>query len=221
MALNNMMNQTTKSDLMECIESIVHPSHEAPLIDVKIVDGATLVHTLDPKKSRIPVKTFQDYAKHVFLPYISQMLQNVVRIDLVWDVYKKHSLKTLTRQARGVPGNQLRIANNTSIPINRKNFLRLEANKEGLFRLLATALQEHPSPAGKTIISTYGDNAISSPVLDLTALNSTHEEADTRMLLHAFHALQNGLSKVLLYATDTDIIVITIAMPSFLRVCEL
>ena len=45
------MHQTSKSDLMECLEAVVPKSEFAPDVDVKIVDGAALVHILDPKKS--------------------------------------------------------------------------------------------------------------------------------------------------------------------------
>ena len=57
------------------------------------------MHLLDPKKSSVTVKTFQDYAHGVFLPYIKRMLQHVVRVDIVWDVYRDDSL--YTRQNRG------------------------------------------------------------------------------------------------------------------------
>ena len=53
---------------MECLESVVPKSECVPDVDVKIVDGAALVHILDPKKSQVAVKTFHDYAQLVFLP---------------------------------------------------------------------------------------------------------------------------------------------------------
>ena len=46
------MHQTSKSDLMECLDSVV------PDVDVKIVDCAALVRIMDPKKSQVSVKTF-------------------------------------------------------------------------------------------------------------------------------------------------------------------
>ena len=84
LATNCIMHHTNKSDLMECLES-------APYVDVKIVGGAALVHTLDPKKSKVPVKTFQAYSQLVFLPYLERMLQDVGRLDVVWGVYKEDS----------------------------------------------------------------------------------------------------------------------------------
>ena len=65
LASNNTMHQTTKSDLMECIESLSTQPEDIPSIDVIIVDGAGLVHILDPRKAKVTVKTFQDYAQLV------------------------------------------------------------------------------------------------------------------------------------------------------------
>ena len=67
LASNGIMHQTSKSDLMECLESVVPKSESVPDVDVKIVDGAVLVHILHPKKSQVSVKTFHDYAQLVFL----------------------------------------------------------------------------------------------------------------------------------------------------------
>jgi len=47
------------------------------------------------------------------------------------------------------PGNQLRVANNTSIPVNCKHFLRVGANKDSVFHLLAGAIQEFQPAHGK------------------------------------------------------------------------
>ena len=94
-----------KFDLMECMESITLPE-DVPNEDVKIVDGAALEHILDLKKSQVTVKTFQDYSQLVFLIYMGRMLHYIVRIDVVWDVYREDSLKAQTRQ-NGVAGNQL------------------------------------------------------------------------------------------------------------------
>ena len=59
------MHQTSKSDLLGCLESL-----EPQL--------AALVHGLDPKKSQHTVKTFQEYAQLVFLPQRVGMLHDVV-----------------------------------------------------------------------------------------------------------------------------------------------
>jgi hypothetical protein len=47
-------------------------------------------------------------------------------------------------------------------------------------------------------------------------LHCTHEEADTRILYHAFHAIERGLSKVIIHATDTDVVILAVAVSSTL-----
>ena len=148
------------------------------------------------------------------------MLQDVFRVDIVWDVYREDSLKAQTRRNRGA-GHQLRVANNTSIPANWRNFLRVDANKDALFRLLASAIQELQPLDEKKIISTLGHNAVSSAISDISDLCCIYEEADTRLLFHASHSFHDGFSKMMIHATDTDVVVLAIAVSSVLHGCEI
>ena len=148
---------------------------------------------------------------------------NLIQVYIVGDVSKRDSHKAQARQSRGTAGSPMRIANSTAIPMNWGNFIRVDANKDGLFHLLGTSIQEHQFPFGKTVISTYGENAISSPILNLSDVRCTNEEADTRILFHAIHAIESesGLSKVIIHATDTDVIVLATAVSSTLDNCQL
>ena len=102
LASNGIMHSTNKSDLMSCLESIVSTSESVPKVDVKIIDGSAVVHILGPKKSTQSVKTSKDYAKYVFLPYVQNMLHNVVRFDVVWDVYKKRQSQNSNKTKTGI-----------------------------------------------------------------------------------------------------------------------
>ena len=55
---------------------------------------------------------------------------------------------------------------------------------------------------------------LSKPVLpDLTSLAPcNHEEADTRMLLHASHAAQHGHHAILIRTVDTDVVVLAVSL---------
>ncbi len=44
--------------------------------------------------------------------------------------------------------------------------------------------------------------------LDLTQLNASHEEADTRMILHAIHC---GTDTVVVFTRDTDVLLLLLA----------
>ena len=113
---STVMHSTTESDLISCVESMVHSETNVPNVDVKIIDEAG-----DPRKAHTLVKTFQDYCEYVFLPSIENM-QSVNRLDIVWDVYGDDSLKYQARPSRGT-GNTLRDDRNTSIPADWKKFL--------------------------------------------------------------------------------------------------
>jgi len=69
LADNNMMRHVNKADLLGCLETLGPPSKEIPQAYVKIIDGAALVQSLDPKTSSMKIMTFNEYAHHVFLPY--------------------------------------------------------------------------------------------------------------------------------------------------------
>ena len=188
MALCSIMYSSNKSDLMDCLESM-SPSLESELtVDVITIDGAALLHTLDPKKSNTiaPVNTFADYSEQVFIPYIEKRLRDVYRVDIIWDVYRENSFKSQTRKNRG-SGAPIRVEHDTKIPTSWKDFLRNDSNKDSLSKLLAKAIQGHQFPSCKVVVSTLKDKAVSSPIIDLSQLSCTHEEADTRLLFHVNH----------------------------------
>ena len=91
------MRQGQKADLVKCLESFEEGEPDAPAVDAKIIDGAVLVQMLSPGTAT----TFQDYAASIFVPYVVNQLQSSKRVDILWDVYQKDSLKKATRQKRG------------------------------------------------------------------------------------------------------------------------
>ncbi len=67
----------TKSDITECLEKLCTPCGDPPIV------GATIVSMLKP----VDMKTFHEYAKLIFLPYIKSNLRNAIRVDVIWAVY--------------------------------------------------------------------------------------------------------------------------------------
>lgn len=214
--VDSMRPSTSKADLVPCLEALVPRTEETPKAEVCIFDGAALVHLLNPKKCNNIVKTFGDYAQKQFLPYISRKLNDdgVKRVDVIWDSYKQDSLKESTRRNRGT-GTPLHVTEQTSIPQNWGTFLRVDSNKKTLFSFLASALQTIDVPDGKILLTTHDEEVKSKPPSDVSLIQPcTHEEADTRMVLHAWHSYQQGYRSIVIYATDTDVVVITIAIAS-------
>ena len=98
-----------------------------------LIDGAALVNTL---KSSGACKAFSDYANQVYLRYISNQLQSVQRVDIIWDRYIPNSLKAQTRGKRG-SGVRRRVEVDARLPANWGEFLKVDSNKTELFRYLA------------------------------------------------------------------------------------
>ena len=207
----------TKSDLVACIERVkgVQYATEAPSVDGVMLDGAALINMLVPGLS----KTFQQYSDHVFLPYIRNKAEGAQRVDVVWDRYFSHSLKATARKRRG-KGIRRRVKPDTKIPGNWAPFLREEDNKEELFSFLADELIRL-QPEDGVIVTTKGEKVLCNKTRDLSMLSPcNHEEADTRLLLHAADCARL-CPKVLIRTVDTDVVVIATALFHELSLTEL
>ena len=73
LAENNSMHHSSKADLLKCLEPFSPSRPSPPEVDVKLFDGAALVHTLEPKNAVSAVKTFKDYADSFFCPIYSNI----------------------------------------------------------------------------------------------------------------------------------------------------
>jgi hypothetical protein len=211
------MRQGDKADLLLCLQGIKECTDEAPKVDAKILDGAVLVQMMPPKTAT----TFQEYSEDVFLPYIIQQLQSVSRVDVVWDVYRIDSLKKRTRQKRGT-GTRKRVVAEARLPVNWKSFLRVDENKTELFQYLSQQIVSLHFD-DKEIYSTYGEQVLSSPERqNLSVLQPcSHEEADTRLILHTFDAAQEGCQRIMIRTTDTDVVVLAISQVHNISASEL
>ena len=158
-------------------------------VDATIVDGAAEV--IKPR-----TKTFFGYAEQSFLPYEKTQLRHGKRVDIVWDEYVENSLKATTRSYREA-GVRRRVAANNQLPRNWKEFLRVDESRRELFKFLAESTSS--LEVEKQVILTYGKQVLTTlPRNDISSLvPCSHEEADTRMLLHVQVALQQGNRKIL------------------------
>ena len=92
----------------------------------------------------LPVKTAQTFDEHfnaIFAPYVLRQLETGNRVDLVFDKYRKDSLKAATREKQG-SGHCRRVLPNALIPCGWKGFLRVDENKTELFRYLSEKVRD-------------------------------------------------------------------------------
>jgi hypothetical protein len=219
-ALSQMgkLRSCTKSDLVGCLEDLVTSQENAsnPQVQVIILDGAALVNMLRPGAA---TKTFDDYGQQVFSPYILSQLQYVNRVDVVWDEYFPDSLKSETRSKRG-KGVRRRVEASSTIPGNWAEFLRIDDNKAELFSFLATSVTALATD--KQVISTHQSEVLCTQPRDTSGIAPcTHEEADTRILLHLDDAVNEGYTKVSIRTVDTDVVVLAVTAAQQLNIAEL
>ena len=197
------IRQGTKSDLLKCLSSVAQLPYTP---ECTIFDGAFLLHTLQPSAAM----KFIDYAANVFLKAIHTELKSSKRIDVVWDRYPTASLKDSTREKRG-SGKRVKVSAHTKVPNKWKEFLRNKGNKTELFEYLSNEVVNSNWPLEKEVYITAGESVISKG--NGSAMEEcTHEEADTLIIQHIKHALENGYNKIKVRTGDTDVVVILIGL---------
>ena len=89
-------------------------------------------------------------------------------------------------------------------------------NKTELFYFLADKIAE--ISISHTIVITEGENVVSNQLISSENLAPcSHEEADTRIFVHARHSAMGGNKALVIKANDTDVLVIGIATLSSLQ----
>ncbi|VDI13834.1 Hypothetical predicted protein [Mytilus galloprovincialis] len=87
---NGTIRLGTKADLLsKCLERLTPPTDVKPVVSSVILDGSAVVNMLKP----VNIKSFNEYALKVFIPYIQNIGKDVQRIDIVFDTYIDNSLK--------------------------------------------------------------------------------------------------------------------------------
>ncbi len=90
----------------------------------------------------------------VFLPHIRTFLNTADRLDIIWDVYGKDSLKNSIRAKHGTRTCR-QVTPEGKVPSNwNHDFLRNSVNKTELFEFLSAQVLNKPYPAGKDVCDT-------------------------------------------------------------------
>ena len=212
---NGSLRSGKKSDLVAILEAEADSVSQLPECDAVILDGAVIVHLIRPTNC----KTFRDYALQKIVPYIESQLVHVARLDIVWDIYTEHSLKSQTRLQRG-QGIRRVVTDDTCIPHNWQEFLKDDKNKSSLFQLLAGHVSRIPTD--KLVITTHKADVLTNQQCDMSSLAPcTHEEAGTRLYVHTADAIKQGLHRIMIRTVDTDVVVLAVSVIPQLDVTEL
>ena len=133
-------------------------------------------------------------------------LQSTIRIDIAWDTYLPDSLKESTREKRG-KGVRRKVSGQTKLPVKWMNFLCDSKNKTEFFAFLTDKIAEFTFSSSKLVYVTSGQSVLHRDSANVTS-DCNHEEADSRIVVHVLHALQQNMKIIEIRTVDTVIIVI-------------
>ena len=100
--------------------------------------------------------------------------------------------------------------------------MRVDENKEELFLHLAEQLTTIGTDHGEVVSTKHESVVFNNDRTDAADLSPCmHEEADTRLLLHAADTARRGYTKVMVRTVDTEVVVIAVAKFQYLSLSEL
>ena len=148
---------------------------------------------------------------------------NCTRVDFVADLYPAVSIKNAERVRPTIrdkysdspqSGQQLQKENET---VQKVSVIEWKQGKSNWISLRTLEdCQPMFSSESWGVLRTHIVWSISSLLLSQWLLHSDHEEADTKILLHAAHALQS-CSAITIQSDDTDVLVLCVGMKTSLK----
>jgi len=155
--------------------------------------------------------------KEFFLHYLFKHLEIIQRLDVVWNSHNADSLKesVVVLEIISTYWRELIYLRTGGV------FLCVDSNKTELFKFLASVIESAVTREGKIFVTMKGETVVSTSPIDISAIQPcTQEEADHRMMLHYTHAYKHDMKKMMLHATDIDVLVLAITTASVLEGCE-
>ena len=151
------------------------------------------------------------------------MSRRSTRIDIVCDLYPEGlNLKELIQIERGI-GVQLNFDNDTVFLSDfASNFLRKNKHKRVFYPYLVDKILEKAYYKDKIVVVTRNEKIemnLKGMLTNVNMSDSSHSEANTRIILHVFSCVHSGLKDIYMRTNVTDVVVILVTyMPDFLEI---
>ena len=203
-----LLRKTNKAQLFKKLEKNVPALERHPTNVSNVYDTMAIL-----QKLKLPAgATFRLMAEKVF----SAVTNNTSRrIDVVFDIYPDISIKNAERSKRSARSESVRYKNILpGHPIKSwSKFLTVSSNKTEVVKFLVTEWKRDGFTyklVNRSLFVTHNEECWklqSSSISLVPELKCSHEEADTRMILHAKHIQ----GPVLIHADDTDVLVLLLS----------
>ena len=212
--------KTNKAALATPLQKDVPLADGLPQNSAAIIDGMSLVQKLSVGGGQT---TFAMVASSLLTKVLHEGSQSN-RIDVVFDTYRDMSIKNAERTMRGeVAGVQLSHISSTQLVKQWRKFLSEVKNKTSLIKFISREWREEDCMRrlkGKTLFVTAESECwkiTEKGSENVAELTSNQEEADTRLLLHAKHAAQEGYEAVAVISEDKDVFVLLLNFSSIIN----
>ena len=217
---NGSIAKTNKAALLNQIEELCqnHIVSEILSDSALIVDLMAVVHSLP---SNLP-PTFGQLATYILRRILLVGGRDIyTRLDIVSDRYPAVSIKEVehSRWYSGACQQHQIYSAEQKVPTQWKSFLASGSNKEALVEFLFQEWSKS-SPAVLENVQLFVAHSESchliraedggTRVTEVKDLHCDHEEADSRMILHAKHAADNH-AHVVVQSPDTDVFIILLS----------
>ena len=220
-----MLHCTNKSKLLSILESLPGTSiqqadegnsssvtNESPDLSGKkaaIIDGMALLHCYFKPAG---LKTCEDLAKD-FSNWLIKKFSCYDETHIVFDTYQANSLKNDTR-VRRQQGNEpihYKISADMKIAsISMGKLLAHDKTKDDLTNFLSIQILKSAKIKKLKFIVSWRNNVQSSDGTDVQCLQTTQEEADTKMILHGVFVATKGVISTHIYSPDTDVVILAL-----------
>ena len=219
-----------KSNLMKILEGqqLVYPEEETEIPSSDTADKARVssqsrsrpysvavfdgMAELQKLKKTPSMKTCQDLAIE-FCSKLDSSLQKYDETHLVFDTYLENSLKNAMRRKRAGKTTpvEFKISDSTNITnISMRTLLSHSKTKDELTAYISEKAIVFAQKMKRNLVTSWRNEAKTAEGVDVTALKSTHEEADTKIILHCLYASHHGATTLHIFSPDTDVFILSI-----------
>ena len=209
--VDGSINKTDKAKLLHKLENTIRSTGPEDPVDVTLVDGMFLLHTLQ----NLPT-TYGEVAS-VILALLCNMSN---RVDMICDTYREPSIKDLEHSRRSADDSMYSITGpSQQRPKNWQKALQSSRFKTALVKFLVQEWSMHADPEvlkGHDVFLAVEDVCHHYMVQngqvihdEVPALAASHEEADTRIVFHLSSLPRNEEKpSVVVRCSDTDVLVL-------------
>jgi hypothetical protein len=213
------MNSTNKAELISILLNKIETVSELPESDLKtlfLIDGHALIQAMGKPPGCL---TFGDYADAFIRSVTRHFGDNTTQVDVVFDRYLGgDSIKSGTRAKRLNKKRPIRkLIDGPDVPLPQvwSQFIAMDENKADLAHFLSDMIiqktkdlpNDYEMITGGGFTDHTGAKSTRRSKDDLK-LNGNHEEADTRLILHASEAVNMGYQRIIVMCRDTDVMLL-------------